>query len=56
MDVVSEMGAPNSELVGIDVTGPETPAATAALAVATRFYSPALLHHCLRLPLCLYHR
>ncbi|MFI5509404.1 HD domain-containing protein [Mycobacterium sp. NPDC051804] len=35
-------------MVGIDVTGPETPAATAALAVATRFYSPALLHHCLR--------
>lgn len=26
----------------------DTPAATAALAVATRFYTPALLHHCLR--------
>lgn len=35
-------------MVGIDVAGPETPAATAALAVATRFYSPALLHHSLR--------
>jgi hypothetical protein len=27
---------------------PQTPAATAALAVATRFHSPALLNHCLR--------
>ncbi|MBN3513194.1 cyanamide hydratase [Mycolicibacterium septicum] len=27
---------------------PRTPAATAALAVATRFYSPALLNHCIR--------
>ena len=27
---------------------PETPAATAALTVATRFYSPALLNHCVR--------
>ncbi len=27
---------------------PETPAATAALSVATRFYSPALLNHCIR--------
>ena len=27
---------------------PETPAATAALAVASRFYSPALLNHCVR--------
>ena len=27
---------------------PQTPAATAALSVATRFYSPALLNHCLR--------
>jgi hypothetical protein len=27
---------------------PETPAATAALSVATRFYSPALLNHCVR--------
>ena len=27
---------------------PETAAATAALAVATRFYSPALLNHCVR--------
>lgn len=33
---------------GVDLTGPQTLAATAALAVATRFYSPALLHHCLR--------
>jgi hypothetical protein len=27
---------------------PETPAATAALTVANRFYSPALLNHCIR--------
>ena len=27
---------------------PQTPAATAALSVATRFYSPALLNHCVR--------
>jgi hypothetical protein len=27
---------------------PETPAATAARTVATRFYSPALLNHCVR--------
>lgn len=27
---------------------PSTPAATAALAVATRFYPPALLNHCVR--------
>src|SRR5258708_5676452 len=27
---------------------PQTPAATAALSVAARFYSPALLNHCLR--------
>jgi hypothetical protein len=27
---------------------PETPAAEAALSVATRFYSPALLNHCVR--------
>jgi cyanamide hydratase family protein with HD domain len=27
---------------------PQTPAATAALSVARRFYSPALLNHCLR--------
>src|ERR1700755_1316636 len=29
-------------------TFPQTPAATAALSVATRFYSPALLNHCVR--------
>ncbi len=27
---------------------PQTPAAKAALSVATRFYSPALLNHCVR--------
>ena len=27
---------------------PQTPAATAALSVATSFYSPALLNHCVR--------
>jgi hypothetical protein len=27
---------------------PETPAAAAALSVATRYYSPALLNHCIR--------
>ena len=27
---------------------PQTPAATAALAVASRFYTPALLNHCVR--------
>jgi HD domain-containing protein len=30
------------------MTVPQTPAATAALAVASRFYSPALLNHCVR--------
>ena len=29
-------------------TFPQTPAAAAALSVATRFYSPALLNHCVR--------
>ena len=29
-------------------TFPQTPAATAALSVAARFYSPALLNHCIR--------
>jgi hypothetical protein len=29
-------------------TFPQTPAATAALSVATRFYKPALLNHCVR--------
>lgn len=32
----------------MDEMAPRTPAATAALAVATRFYSPALLNHCIR--------
>ena len=31
-----------------DITFPQTPAAIAALSVATRFYSPALLNHCVR--------
>jgi HD domain len=31
-----------------DARYPQTPAAEAALSVATRFYSPALLNHCLR--------
>ena len=31
-----------------DAVFPQTPAATAALSVATRFYSPALLNHCVR--------
>ena len=30
------------------ITFPQTPAATAALSVAARFYSPALLNHCVR--------
>jgi hypothetical protein len=30
------------------MTIPQTPAATAALSVASRFYSPALLNHCVR--------
>ena len=42
MNVVSDMG---ERIVGIV---PQTPAATAALSVATRFYSPALLNHCFR--------
>ena len=48
VNVVSDMGAPNTELVGIDVKHPQTPAASSALSVATRFYSPALLNHCFR--------
>jgi len=31
-----------------DLMLPQSPAATAALAVATRFYTPALLNHCVR--------
>jgi hypothetical protein len=31
-----------------DALFPQTPAATAALSVAARFYSPALLNHCVR--------
>ena len=31
-----------------DVVFPQTPAATAALSVAARFYTPALLNHCVR--------
>jgi hypothetical protein len=31
-----------------DAMFPQTPASTAALSVATRFYSPALLNHCVR--------
>ncbi|WP_123028434.1 HD domain-containing protein [Mycolicibacterium stellerae] len=42
------MGAPNTELIGVDAAFPQTQAATAAVSVATRFYSPALLHHCFR--------
>jgi hypothetical protein len=42
------MAAPNTELVGVAVPYPQTPVATAALSVATRFYSPALLNHCHR--------
>lgn len=32
----------------MDEKSPQTPAAVAALAVATRFYTPALLNHCAR--------
>lgn len=32
----------------MDEMSPQTPAAAAALVVATRFYSPALLNHCIR--------
>lgn len=32
----------------MDDSFPQTPAATAALSVAGRFYSPALLNHCIR--------
>ncbi|WP_353653671.1 HD domain-containing protein [Mycobacterium sp. DL99] len=32
----------------MDEMVPQTPAAAAALAVATQFYSPALLNHCIR--------
>jgi hypothetical protein len=42
------MGAPKTETAKVDLTYPQTPAATAALSVATRFYTPALLNHCLR--------
>src|SRR5262249_4081113 len=41
-------GAPVNVVSDMGVTEPQTPAATAALTVATRFYSPALLHHCHR--------
>jgi len=33
---------------GVEPTFPQTPAAAAALSVAARFYTPALLNHCLR--------
>lgn len=48
MDVTDHMGAPRTELIGAGAAFPTTPTATAALAVATRFYSPALLAHCNR--------
>lgn len=43
-----DMGSPVTDLARAGLTFPQTPAAGAAVSVATRFYSPALLHHCFR--------
>jgi hypothetical protein len=37
-----------AETTGVGPNFPQTPATTAALSVAARFYSPALLNHCVR--------
>jgi hypothetical protein len=48
MDGIADPGAPTAGRAQVDVVFPQTPAATAALSVATRFYSPELLNHCIR--------
>ena len=51
MNDVIELAASRAGQTAADLPAivfPQTPAATAALSVATRFYTPALLNHCLR--------
>ena len=48
MDGIADMAAPRAGQVQADAMFPQTAACTAALSVATRFYSPALLNHCIR--------
>jgi hypothetical protein len=48
MDGIADIGAPRAGLPQADAMFPQTPTAAAALSVATRFYSPALLNHCIR--------
>ncbi len=48
MNGIADEGAPGPGLVPADGMLPRTSAATAALSVATRFYSHALLNHCVR--------
>ena len=48
MDGIADMAAARAGRVQADAMFPQTAACTAALAVATRFYSPALLNHCIR--------
>src|SRR5262245_46369894 len=59
MDDIADLGAPRAGRTAggaphrkPDTMFPHTPAATAALSVATRFYSPALLNHRIRSYLC----
>src|SRR5262249_17045086 len=47
-DFISHNAADRDLRCKADVMFPQTPAATAALSVAARFYSPALLNHCVR--------
>ena len=48
MEGIADLGAPRAGLTQTEAMFPQTRAATAALSVATRFYSPALLNHCIR--------
>jgi hypothetical protein len=48
MNSIADAGASGNLRTPAGAIFPQTAAATAALSVATRFYSPALLNHCLR--------
>jgi hypothetical protein len=48
MDGIADMGAARAPWVQAGVMFPQTAACSAALSVATRFHSPALLNHCIR--------
>jgi hypothetical protein len=48
MNVFGDTGAPVGHGRELETQFPQTPAAKAAFSVAARFYSPALLNHCIR--------